>query len=1405
MIKHPNIARVAKAILAGIVACMVCPTVTLASEAEWKVLNQRAITHVASKQYEAALPLAETALSQAETEFGFKDQRTIGSLSLLLQIYMFTNQHEKAQILQRRFLAAGKQDPFNLSGQQDQIPEPTESLRRNNSRSSSRKSLLALAEQYRAMGAHAQADALLSQIGEGKQEPQGASSSPQSMAMDKTTSKDSLREYQERDRQKARKAADLLDLLADMEQKSKDGQPIDPKQMKQLIEGMGDVSPSYGQEFKDALDTKIKPTITQGLDLGEMKPEEMQLKAIEQTQKLTQDFPEIPAILESMAPNYEVQKLLVQGRYLEALPIAEGVPSEVEARGKRKQGPALGRSRDLVTIYTRLALFDKAEAEIKRSSEEYAKAITEMNASAERMQSSHASRGRAKDKAIPFPKEFFTAMAQSGYRDNLADLYTRMGRFNEAAQVYREAQVYLPHTGDAKNILAGITLIKLGEVLRTMGEYEEAKKVNRQALEATEAYLKEAQSSESSLTNVSEMLQAIGMDVTTKELLKHDSETYKARDQLTRVMILEKQAELHRALGQYHQARQALKEALAIWETAKLPNDNEKIYFFVKLAEVIETLGDTREASKYYAGAHDLMKQLNQEFHVDRVFVHLNRARVYERQGAYTSANDAYAKALKIQRKALGTNHPETIETLTGLARVSDQRGNYAESKEQLKKALSVAREHDGRMHRQHPLTADALTAFGNHYVEQQQFTQALRYFDEALAVRRKVFKPLHLDIANSLLTLGKAHERNGNYQKALPLYEEALRIREQVLGREHPDTAAIQVDLAGLHRQQGSFVQGEALVQQALLSFKKHLPDPHPRLAAAFVEQAKIELLRNRYREGLAILRKAVEIENMVLHGQLGVMRETQQLAVIQQFNYTRDLVIELVERNFREDSEALQFGFEVTLARKSLAFDDQARLQEALAFELDASIRNAWMDRKKSWAGLMSHAPAGMSPDEVKKEQIAAQVALETMEAEMAAKSAAFSQQLKQSRANASDVASRLPTGTVFVEFVKHSQLDWKTLKETEVTSYSAFIVRKDQRVKLISFGEAQELDPKIVMFLNKLGREKDYVPSASLDPAEWLYRRLWEPIRTASGNASRLVISPDGQLNLVPFGALHNQTDKSFVIENSTIVYVTSGRDLMRNFEPSKEQAHTVIFANPNYHRKPRINSSSTTGLTILPSKGCEGRYGTFPCLPYTHEEAEAVSAIIPGPKTTYEGDSAHKEAALATRRPRVLHFAVHGYFQKGGKLDTSLLRSGLALAGANHAEDAPNSIDGRLTAFEVSGMDLHGTELVVLSACETGTGEVQDGDGVFGLRRSFALAGTKHLVMTLWRVGDKEATAQMRAFYTEYVKQGKSPDEALRDAQLMTIARLRKEQGIAYPRFWAPFIVQGAPNWTPQAKN
>ncbi len=321
------------------------------------------------------------------------------------------------------------------------------------------------------------------------------------------------------------------------------------------------------------------------------------------------------------------------------------------------------------------------------------------------------------------------------------------------------------------------------------------------------------------------------------------------------------------------------------------------------------------------------------------------------------------------------------------------------------------------------------------------------------------------------------------------------------------------------------------------------------------------------------------------------------------------------------------------------------------------------------------------------------------------------------------------------------------------------------------------------------------------------------------------------------LVPWAALP-LPDGRYAVEGHLISYVISGRDLVADLG-SKAGERPIVLADPDYDLDP-VQARATTRQMLREHAGPEPAQepllalrgssrslagATFAHLPGTAAEAEAVlprltryAGIEP---RLYTGPQALEAVFKAVQRPRIVMLSTHGFFleepetkpedrpalaldggrspAKPGPLpENPLLRCGLVLAGANQRDRAsgPEDEDGILTGLEIVGTDLRGTELVVLSACETGLGEIRNGEGVAGLRQAFQLAGAQAVLATLWQVPDRESARLMSGFF-DNLAAGRSRPAALRDAQLALIAARRERYGAAHPFFWAAFTLTGQP--------
>ena len=445
--------------------------------------------------------------------------------------------------------------------------------------------------------------------------------------------------------------------------------------------------------------------------------------------------------------------------------------------------------------------------------------------------------------------------------------------------------------------------------------------------------------------------------------------------------------------------------------------------------------------------------------------------------------------------------------------------------------------------------------------------------------------------------------------------------------------------------------------------------------------------------------------------------------------------------------------------------------------------------------------------------------------------------------------NVQAALPADAALIEIFSYQPFNAKAQPGEEkfgAARYVAYVARREGEPQFVDLGEAAAIEANVEKLRAALRDDKRAAGgdvAAVKEAARVVDEQVMRPVRGLLGATRRIFLSPDGALNLIPFAALVDEQGK-YLVENYTLTYLTSGRDLLRLQVTGESKQPPVVLANPLYDTR---GNSAAEMLAVAAKRDVEFSAIDFsklryPPLPGTAEEAKALSALMPEARVLTAAEAT--EAALKqTRSPRILHVATHGFFltdqsravetetrQLTLKLGAAqsdiaaasagtprgenlLLRSGLILAGVNQRRSGANE-DGVLTAAEAAALDLWGTKLVVLSACETGLGDVKNGAGVYGLRRALVLAGSESQVMSLWQVSDTATRDLMQAYYMR-LQQGEGRTEALRQVQLEMLnkktaqAQSGEQRGILdsldakartgnyrHPYYWASFIQSGA---------
>jgi CHAT domain-containing protein len=304
---------------------------------------------------------------------------------------------------------------------------------------------------------------------------------------------------------------------------------------------------------------------------------------------------------------------------------------------------------------------------------------------------------------------------------------------------------------------------------------------------------------------------------------------------------------------------------------------------------------------------------------------------------------------------------------------------------------------------------------------------------------------------------------------------------------------------------------------------------------------------------------------------------------------------------------------------------------------------------------------------------------------------------------------------------------------------------------------------------------------------------YRQFWLPVQKMINGQKKIYVSSDGVYNQINLSALFNPTTQNYLLDEVDLALLTNTKDLLRPVK-NVNSRDCYLYARPDYKADSvggQLRDSNPANRSIATEAMEQFREQEFEDLPGTEQEIIRLEKLLQQTGWRAQirlGDEASEGNIKATFNPAVLHIATHGFFLKVNEREkiNSMIRSGIILAGVNNNDDLPN--DGVLTAYEATNLQLDSTFLVVLSACETGLGDVKNGEGVYGLQRGFVVAGTRYLLMSLWKIDDAATALLMEQVYVEWLKSGNLP-AAVKVAQIML------RQLYPHPYFWGSFILLG----------
>lgn len=744
-----------------------------------------------------------------------------------------------------------------------------------------------------------------------------------------------------------------------------------------------------------------------------------------------------------------------------------------------------------------------------------------------------------------------------------------------------------------------------------------------------------------------------------------------------------------------------------------------------------------------------------------------NYAVLYQNTARYTEAEKTFEEALRVIEATLGKKSEEYTIALNNQAILLSKIGQFDLGIEKLKSAITIIESMDKKKIRNQVGLQSNLALL---YQQTGKLNEAESIFQKL----EKILGASNPYYAGVLNSLGLLCIQMNKLDKVEEYLNRAANVYKSKLGAQSPNYAKVLCDLGNFYRMQGRFAEAEAKLNESLAIRKVALDENHPDyvktqedLGTLFWKKGDFEKANPLFQASLS---KSLDFINRFFPP-MSEAEKTKYWDVLQPrfqkyFNYCLDAAA--------TNPAVLKDMYNYQIATKALLLSSTNKVKRAILNSGSEEIirdYKAWLDKKETLARYYA-----LSKEELQNQKIdlaATEREANQMERSLSERSKEFSQAYAAESIGFEKIAALLGDADAAVEIIRIQQYGKDFTPESK---YAALVLTKNASApKLAVLDNGNHLETRYAKFY------KNAIQTQGEDG--YSYDQYWARVEPLLTGKKTIYLSADGVYNQINVNTLKKK-DGAFVLSQFDVITIGNSKDLinLKQRKPSTAKKDAFLLGFPDYA-------------------------GAAPPLPGTKVEVEAINKILvaSGFKTSLKEEKSASESAIkALRGPQLMHIATHGYFladtdtqgdamgvEAESAKNNPLLRSGLILAGASQNSnqvDLASNDNGILTAYEAMNLPLDGTDLIVLSACETGLGDVRAGEGVYGLQRAFLVAGANALIMSLWKVDDAATQQLMTNFYTNWTKVG-NKQKAFKQAQLQLMAKYSK------PYYWGAFVMMG----------
>jgi len=897
---------------------------------------------------------------------------------------------------------------------------------------------------------------------------------------------------------------------------------------------------------------------------------------------------------------------------------------------------------------------------------------------------------------------------------------------------------------------------------------------------------------------------------------------------------------IYKKKGLLSEAEEMYTKALTVIEAAKGSN---KLTFQEKMAleqayeYSIQDLANLYKQMGRYQEANNLLRSLNQEeeqanvesSEAGRLYGELN---VLMNDKDYDGAERKVLEIVKLQEEEYGTKHPNYAKAITRQGIVFQTKGKYNEAEALFEKAKDIYLKKFGNVHPDYGTTLNNLASL---YTTMGRYKEAEKLYKESIGINQQVYGGSHILYANSLNNLVTLYYKLGENERALPLAEEAHNIIKNALGTESEPYINVLNTLAGIYfavgntkeaeqmmketlatneklygknnekyaaglnnlanicYQEGQYERAEKYYKLSLTTYGNVLGEEHKdyltplfKLAQVYFAQQKDELAEPLYLEGIRRIHKKIKLyfpglsESEKTAFYRTIQKYFDEFNTFAIYRYQGKPAIATEVYNNQLKTKALLLNASNKIRKHIMASGDEAliNLYKKLLQKRDELVKVYTMN-------VEEQKKAGIKLDVLEKN-------VKAIERQLSLKSEEFAKESEQSEYTWRDIQNKLSQKDAAVEIIRFNDFADGSVKYAFL-----MLTGKTQQTPEITFIDGKKLEERYIKYY------KNSIKFLNLDKVSYNYFWRFIDSKLNDKGIRKAYVSVDGIYNQINLNTLYDSKAEKYVLEKSIDYQMLSNTKDFLNFKPTEYTKKTlrkkvIIVGNPNFDYEDEVQGEQSVAMNSKIKNELLQKFvgGHIAPLPGTAVEVVNIKKTLKENKVkaySFTEQDASELKVKSLDNPKILHIATHGFFlgdAGGSNADKPLLRSGILLTQTKKTSKKFKGVaeDGILTSFEAMTLELNNTDLVILSACETGLGEIRNGEGVYGLQRAFQVAGSKSTMMSLWKVNDKATEELMTAFYG-YLFETQNIRTAFKQAQKDLLKKYK------HPNYWGAFVFVG----------